>query len=446
MILQSAYGASGSPLWGIVQDAEHRDVEVLMLYPLDLVAADERFGSWMTQYGYANYITQEKLRERGEIRDCAVWIAGRRFTTVAALFEPFPSEALLQMLHKLAASGGRVIWSGPPPLLTFEGGDALASWQDLFGVRYPAVPIDGMVVPGRIVEYEGALDAVTDQVILSDLFVDRAYPVEPVSAEAVARVQESVVGTLKKAGSSGSALYLGYRPRDDQSASLGYETRNWFEILDAMGAYPSSEVFDGVRDNTEFISRTTDYLACRFPNGAVAVARHLKDLAEDWPGGFARNREEDAAWLESHTLPTDVIELDDFKVNGHSVTYSGRHGLVFRMGPGGDLIAFAGIGASEVTVDGRTFRIADKPLEQVAWAPVPEVRRVNGGAVLQVMVYGSGRVRIPRADLPADLRFYAQGSKPGSKGEEVPAELADDVFELNVPPAAARRWIYGCPE
>jgi ATP-dependent Clp protease ATP-binding subunit ClpC len=32
-----------------------------MFYPLDLVSVDERFGSWMTQYGYANYLTTAKL-------------------------------------------------------------------------------------------------------------------------------------------------------------------------------------------------------------------------------------------------------------------------------------------------------------------------------------------------------------------------------------------------
>ena len=42
----------------MVQDMQHRDVDVLMLYPLDLVAVEERFGSWMTQYGYANYVTR----------------------------------------------------------------------------------------------------------------------------------------------------------------------------------------------------------------------------------------------------------------------------------------------------------------------------------------------------------------------------------------------------
>ena len=90
--LVNAYGAAGSPLFGLVQDMQHRDVDVLMLYPLDLVAVDERFGSWMTQYGYANLITQAKLLERGKVAGNAIELAGRRFTTLATMFEPFPSQ------------------------------------------------------------------------------------------------------------------------------------------------------------------------------------------------------------------------------------------------------------------------------------------------------------------------------------------------------------------
>ena len=64
--LVDAYGAGASPAFAAVQECSHRDVDVLMLYPLDLVAVEERFGSWMTQYGYANMVTQAKLLERGE--------------------------------------------------------------------------------------------------------------------------------------------------------------------------------------------------------------------------------------------------------------------------------------------------------------------------------------------------------------------------------------------
>ncbi len=64
--LQAAYGTAGA-YHGRVQGMQHRAVEVLMLYPLDLVAVEERFGSWMTQYGYANYITQWKLLEQSRL-------------------------------------------------------------------------------------------------------------------------------------------------------------------------------------------------------------------------------------------------------------------------------------------------------------------------------------------------------------------------------------------
>ncbi|MDI9384832.1 MAG: hypothetical protein QM518_11080 [Verrucomicrobiota bacterium] len=444
-VVQSAFGAAGSPLWGAVQDMEHRDVEVLMLYPLDLVAADERFGSWMTQYGYANYITQEKLLERGAVRDGAVWVAGRRFTTLVALFEPFPEPALLGMMAALVQAGGRVVWSGPPPLLDAEGGDAFGSWKGVFGISSSSAPIDGRMVPGRMVAFEGSLEGVAEQVILTDLFVDRVYPVEPGMAAPIARVEGAVVGTHLTAEGGGQALYLGYRPRDDQSASLGYETSNWFGVLDRVGAYPDSGRFEGVRDNTEVISRTTDYLACRFPNGAIAIARHLKAMREDWPGGFARDAEADAAWAEAHALPSDALILDDFKVAGHRVSYSGKHGFVFRADPELGLIAFAGFSPERIAVDGREYTISDRPLSQVAWAPVPEKRRVAGGAVLQVQLHGSGLIRIPRAGLPQGLRFFAEGAKPGDRGEPIEAALVEDTYELHVPPTASGRWIYGCP-
>ena len=90
--LVGASGASATLPFQLVQEAQHRDVEVLMLYPLDLVAVEERFGSWMTQYGYANSITTAKLLERGRVVKGGLDVAGRRFTTLVATFEPFPSN------------------------------------------------------------------------------------------------------------------------------------------------------------------------------------------------------------------------------------------------------------------------------------------------------------------------------------------------------------------
>ena len=443
MSLVNTYGAAGSPLFGIVQDMQHRDVEVLMLYPLDLVAVEERFGSWMTQYGYANMVTQAKLLERGKVVNGAIELAGRRFTTLASLFEPFPSKALLEMMRQFVEGGGRLVWSGAVPVLTAEGENALAAWQDIFGVDYKPRQNEGMMAPGRQVSFEGPFAKVAPQTILTDFLVDHIYPVSPRDGTTVtARVKEYVVGTHRTVG-KGTATFLGYRPRDDQSKSLGYETRNWFEVLDALGAYPATGRFSDTNDNTERLSRTTPYLACRFPNGAVAVAPHFRETEENWGGGFARRADADKEYVEKYPPPPETLELKDFKVNGHSVSYSGQQAMAFRVDGQGNLIAFAGSGSTRISVDGRETVFADQPFGQVAWAPVPESRRVDGEAVLQLMAYGTGALRIPTAMLSAGLEFVAEGPKPGSRGAIVPSRIENGAFVLSITPEISGRWIYG---
>ncbi|MBP7431536.1 MAG: hypothetical protein KBC05_19025 [Candidatus Hydrogenedentes bacterium] len=444
MSLVNTYGAAGSPLWGMVEDMQHRDVDVLMLYPLDLVAADERFGSWMTQYGYANYVSAAKLLECGRVSNGAIEMAGRRFTTLVALFEPFPSRALLEMLEALAASGGRVVWSGPPPVLTYEGDSALDAWRAMFGAEYAPEPDEGLLAPGRRVEFEGRLSGVEPQVILTDFLVDRIYPVTPrAGTEVAARVAGHVVGTLRAHDGGGVTAFLGYRPRDDQAQSLGYESRNWFEVLSALGAYPPTGTFPDVNDNTEHLSRTTDYLACRFPNGAVAVARHFRTFEEGWPGGFARKEEEDSAYMEKRPLPDDTIALESFKVNGHEVWYQGKQAMAFRVNERGDLIAFAGSQANEVTVDGRRFVFADAPFAQVAWAPVSPDRRLEGGALLQIMAHGEGTLRIPKGDLPDNLAVITEGPTPGSRGHDVLSCWEAGALAIKVTGKESGRWLWG---
>jgi len=159
--------------------------------------------------------------------------------------------------------------------------------------------------------------------------------------------------TLLTGTGSDNAFYFGFRPRDDQSASLGYETRTLFEILDGLGAYQATGSFPNVNDNTEHISRTTDYLATRFPNGTTAIVRHYKNHRETWAGGFSRNAEEDAKALKANPLPTDEIELTDFKVNGHSIDYKGRLTMAFRLDKDKELIAFDGQNCKAVTIDGK---------------------------------------------------------------------------------------------
>lgn len=441
--LVNTYGAAGSPLFGMVQGMAHRDVGVLMLYPMDLVAAEERFGSWMTQYGYANLVTQAKLLERSQVRDGAIELGGRRFTTLIATFEPFPSPKLLALMDRLAASGGNVIWSGPPPVISEEGKPVLTTWKKLFGVDYTPTANEGWMAPGRQVTFTGTLAGLPPQIILTDLMVDHIYPVTPRSGvETIATVKGSVVGTLQKGEHGGRLVYLGFRPRDDQSASLGYESRWWFEILDRFAAYPTTGRFAGANDNTEHLSRTTDYLTCRFPNGAVALCRHFRTVEEDWSGGFSRDEKADAAYLKRVPPPTEALDLTDFKVNGHTVTYHGQQAVTFRVDTAGHLIAFAGSQCQRITVDGQETVFADREIGQVAWAPVEATRRVKGGAVLQIMAYGEGTLHIPAPGLTSTATLFAEGVQPGSRGEKIPCRVENGVLTFTVTAPVVGRWLY----
>lgn len=56
---------------------------MLILYPMNLVAVEPRFGSWMTQYGYANYLTTDKLLEMGSVQsDGHIQVAEKKYGTL----------------------------------------------------------------------------------------------------------------------------------------------------------------------------------------------------------------------------------------------------------------------------------------------------------------------------------------------------------------------------
>lgn len=443
--LATAFGLAASH-FGEVQGMVHRDVDVLMLAPLDLVAVEERFGSWMNQYGYANSVTAAKLLQRGRAVPGGLEMAGRKFTTLVTTFEPFPSQRLLDLMKQFVEQGGRLVWSGPPPVLTDEGGDALPSWSALFGVRFDPVQNNGYPVPGQKVVFEEKLQAVPSQIVLTHFLVDHMYPVTALGETGpVARIQKHVVGTHRSVPGGGSATFLGFRPLDDQSASLGYETRTWFEVLNALGAYPPSGRFAGGNDNTEVLSRTGDYLACRFPNGAITIARHLRNLEEGWGGGFARDAQADADYLKACPPPSDEIHLQGFQVQGHIVDYDGTGVMAFRVDDQGTLLAFAGHGCRQITVDGQTTVFAEQPLSLVSFAPVAEACRVPGGAVGQIAIHGHGSVRLPGSLVPEKAKLVVEGPLLGSRGPELAYQRDGQSVQLTLGPGESGRRIWIVP-
>ncbi len=427
-----AFGASARPWFQAVQDSQHRDIEVLMLYPQSLVACEERFGSWMVQYGYANYVTPGKLLQHARVRaDGQIEMAGRRFGTIVVLFEPLPPPELLPFLEKLAVSGGKVIWSGPPPRVDLAGRAVLAKWQDLFAVKRLEFGLAGQFAGGWQLQFSGTLGKVPGQVILTDFLVDLVYPVEPNSgAEIVARAGDKILGVHRRLESGGSLTFLGFRPRDDQSASLGTEARTWFEVLLALGAYPKSNPGIASNDNPAVVSRTSPYVACRFPNGTTSIAAHYRNHVESWPGGFHRDAKQDEDILAKNPLPSPVLDLKDFLVNGHRITYAGELVMAFRLDETGALAAFAGHQCRAITVDGKECVFASQPVPLAAWAPVLPARRVPGGAALEVWLHGDAHMRIP---LPAESgkgELFFEGGRIGSFGEKINCDVTEGVLRF----------------
>lgn len=420
MAVNYAYGASPTPQIRLMTGNVHRDIEVLILYPMNLVAVEPRFGSWMTQYGYANYLTSDKLLELGSLTsDGHVRVAEKQYGTIVVMFEPLPEKGLLDMLERFVQSGGKVIWFSAPPLVDKSGQNCVEQWQRLFGARYEHDVYMGEIASGKMISFANRLSAVPEQFILTDFLVDRVYPVSAdAKAEVVANLGGKPIGTMVKYPEGGLACYCGFRPRDDQSGSLGYETRTLFEILNACGSYPATGKFD-VNDNPTYLSRTGDYFVSTFPNSTTMVVAHYRTHQEGWPGGFSRNQEEDEKILLANPLPSDRIELDKAKINGHEVSYSGRLSLGFRTDANGRLIAFSGSGCQDIRIDGVHYQFSENPIN-LTFSPVS-----GSESKYQIYVDGTGTVRIPVPEKTKKATVRLNGKK-------IPATLKDNQLILKV--------------
>ena len=425
--INEAYGASPGAQMSLMTDRVHRDVEVLLVYPMNLVAVEERFGSWMTQYGYANYLTSEKLVEMGKVTsDGQMQVAAKQYGTIAVMFEPLPSKGLLDLLAKFAEAGGKVVWFSAPPFLDGEGKDCRNQWNGLFGAQYKHDAYMGEIAAGKMVSFQGL--RIFPQFILTDFLVDRIYPVTVAEgAEQVAEADGRIVGTHRKAG-KGDAWYFGFRPRDDQSASLGYETNTLFEILRAIGAYPATGRF-AENDNPVVVSRTTDFFASKFPNGATALVKHYRTHRENWDGGFSRNKARDDSALFVNPMPSDALDITDLCVNGHRISYKGKCNVAFNTDEDGRLMAFNGRESAAITVDGTEYVFADRPVS-LCYGPS------NGDKThFRVWTDRACSVTLP---LPAGAKKVTV--KAGKKTVKA-LSLADGCLQGAIGDGEARHWL-----
>lgn len=371
-----------------------RDIEVLILYPMDLVSVNQRFGSWMVQYGYANYLTSDQLLKLGSITsDGHIRVCEKQYGTIVVPFQPLPESGLLSLLHQFASQGGKVVWCSAPPLLDKDGKECSTEWENLFGAHYEPTISMGEEAVGHRIRFIGALGDVPIQEVSSDLFIDYVYPVQKKmdKVETVATLDGQTVGTLRHFEGGGIACYCGFRPRDDQSQSLGYESRTLFEMLNALNAYPSTGTFKDRNDNPSYIARTTDFFATRFPCGTTMIVRHYRTHKESWDGNFSRDAERDAEYLRQNPLPSDSLKLEGLCISGHRIDYEGRLRMAFRV-QDRVLDTFYGDRCTGIRIDGKRYDFSDNPIGHLVFAPAVAGEKGH----LQLRVSGlEGELRIP---------------------------------------------------
>ena len=377
-----------------VQNMQHRSSDVLMLHPTELNFDQERFGTWMVQYGYCNYITEEKLLKYGHAENGRLVVNGRSYRCLVALFEMFLSPDTFDMIEAFVEGGGRLVWTGVPALRYEDGTDCAERFCRLFGLASIATADRPITLRDKDVTFEGKLKGLFPMRVLTDFLPDYAYPLTADDAQVVARCGEAILGAYVRRG-KGQCLCLSFRPRDDQSQSTGTDVSTLFNVLYALEAYAP--------DSLEVLSRPSDarYIANRFPNGAVSIANHYRTFREDWPGLFYRDPEEDKKFLAGRELPPVEIDLDNMALNGHKVTYHGADSLTY-LYKDGQLFGFSGHGSQGIAIDNTVWQFTHVPMD-LSFAHI-EKDRLAGGLTCALLIRASapGTVTVPCAFQPTD--------------------------------------------
>ena len=406
------FGATRGTQEAVLTYGRPRVIDVLYVYPKDLTSVEERFGSWMVQYAYCNYCPADRIVNLGKVKDGKLYLGTDVYSTIVVGFEPYYNEAFLGLLETFAAQGGTVVWNSTPP--ADESGKVPARWLSLFGLDAVQSLVEGGTASS--VTFAGALAGVPEMKILSGNLPDRVYDVRT-TGDILAYADGRPVGTGRRVG-SGYAAYFGFRLRNDQTGDSGDGPRTLFRVLKTLGAYGGA----GADDNAETISCTTPYFATKFANGAVSICRHYYPMREQWPGGFGRDRDRDAEAMKNYPymVPAE-LDLADFMLEGHTVTYSGTGALQFRTDEGGNVVGFYGNDSCGVTVDGRTYRFTEAPAHTIF--NELEAGRLPDGYVKGWEVVSSAPAVDLCCDIPAGAEVYRDVMLDGSR-LEVDARLS----------------------
>ncbi len=429
--------AYGNPHgWNIEQGMQHRCSDVLALYPLELNYVEERFGSWMTQYGYCNYITEEKLLKFASLTDKGTLLVnGYEYRAVVLMFEPFIETATMELLNKFLKAGGKVLWQAVYPVMSDDEKCVRKDFCDMFGIDSLTSAASPIKAADKNITFSGSLEGIAPMPVIDDLLPDYVYPLKTSDGESVAFLEDKCVASMKRYENGGIALYCGFRPRDDQSKSLGYDIDTLYRILTKINAYSP--------DSLELKSRPEQakYVMNRFPSGAVAVANHMRTFEEAWDGNFFRNNDLDKHTIETRIdeLPPIDITLDNEEILGNKVTFKGMNNLVYNY-ENGYLSSYRGDSTDRITINGKEFVFADRPVS-VVWGKIRDKFTADGLDEVYILIcYNEANLSLP---LPEGSEFNVSLCKNNifETGENVPFEIKNGNVEINITGNLAGRFI-----
>jgi hypothetical protein len=416
-----------------VQNFETRITDVLAVYPLDLFYSEERFGSWMVQYGYCNYITEQKLMEYASITgDGTIKVKNRSYRALVFLYQSFLSQKTLKLLEQFVHSGGRLLWMAAPPVGLWDKAGSLEDWQKLFGVKPCGEAARALTAKGEKVSF--ASDIKTDGMIIpTDMLPDFFYPFAAEGAKEIAWLGGKPAGFEKCYPDGGRAVYLAFRARDDQSQSMGSDISTLFDILCYMGAYSA--------EGGEIRSRPASarLVTMRFPNGAVSMTPHYRTFYERWDSLFGRDPEQDAEYLKGRILPSLDLDLNEENLFGHRVTYKGSETLSYRLDEKGLLAGFSG-NKNEITIDGRMYRFSDVPGWICFVSLDPKYLEAGVSAAMAVFSENPGRLTIPNVLGSAALKAAVCKSNMLAPDRELALTAEAEKITLTFDGNSAGNW------